>query len=147
MSNLIIQPPLFMIGMKIPCWRCETRMPVIALLAPKVKDTEEQICVISDIEAIPRNILSFIQQRVPTFKLKHSMMAGKKYYANTCPKCRVLYGDFFLHAEPGAPFFPTDEEDAKLLYIKEIPISKTVSMNAGLNLGLGKMILSNANRI
>ena len=122
-------------------------MPVIALLAPKVKDTEEQICVLSDIEAIPQNILSFIQQRVPTFKLKHSMMAGKKYYANTCPKCRVLYGDFFLHAEPGAPFFPTDEEDAKVLYIKEIPISKTVSMNAGLNLGLGKMILSNANRI
>jgi len=74
------------------------------------------------------------------------MMAGKKYYANTCPKCRVLYGDFFLHAEPGAPFFPTDEEDAKLLYIKEIPISKTV-LNAGLNLGLGQMILSNAKRI
>jgi len=121
-------------------------MPVIALLAPKVKDTEEQIYILSDVETIPQNILSFIQYRVPTFKLKHSMMAGKKYYANTCPNCRVLYGDFFLHAEPGAPFFPTDEEDAKLLYIKEIPISKTV-LNAGLNLGLGQMILSNAKRI
>jgi len=34
---------------------------------------------------------------------------------------KTIYGDFFLHDEPGAPFFPSDEKDAKLLYIKEIP--------------------------
>lgn len=117
-----------MIGRKISCWRCESRMPVIALLAPNVDDTEGQVCVLSDIDDIPQKILTFIQERVPTFKLKQSKMAGKKYFANTCPKCGVLYGDFFLHAEPGAPFFPTDEQEAKSLYMKEIPLAKPVTI-------------------
>ncbi len=54
---------------------------------------------------------------------------------------------FFLHDEPGAPFFPEDEEDAKSLYIKEIPISKPVEIKAGLSLGLGEIILSNARKV
>jgi hypothetical protein len=91
--------------------------------------------------------MSFIQSKVPTFKLKYSKMAGKKYFANTCPKCEVLYGDFFLHAEPGAPFFPSDEEQAKTLYMKEIPLSKSIEIRAGFNLGLGEIILSNAKKI
>jgi hypothetical protein len=74
-------------------------------------------------------------------------MAGKKYFANTCPRCGVLYGDFFLHAEPGAPFFPSDEEQAKSLYMKEIPLPKSIEIRAGLNLGLGELILLNAKRI
>ncbi len=82
-----------------------------------------------------------------SIKLKNSKMAGKRYFANTCPKCGVLYGDFFLHAEPGAPFFPSDEQEAKSLYMKEIPLAKPVEIRAGLNLGLGEMILSNVKRI
>jgi hypothetical protein len=31
--KLRIKPPFFMIGRKISCWRCQTKMPVIALLA------------------------------------------------------------------------------------------------------------------
>ena len=146
-DKLKINPPLYMIGRKISCWRCECRMAVIALLAPNVDDTEGQVGVLSDIDDIPQEILSFVQTKVPTFKLKQSKMAGKKYFANTCPKCGVLYGDFFLHAEPGAPFFPTDEQDAKSLYMKEIPLAKSVEIRADLNLGLGEMILSNVKRI
>ena len=58
-----------------------------------------------------------------------------------------MYGDFFLHAEPGAPFFPSDEESARFLYIKEIPLSKPIEIRAGLNLGLGKIVLSNAKKV
>jgi hypothetical protein len=42
----------------------------------------------------------------------------------------VLYGDFVLHAEPGAPFFPTDEQETKALYMKEIPLAKPVTIRA-----------------
>ena len=105
-----IRPPLYMIGQKIFCWRCNSRMTVIALLAPNVDNTDNQICVLSGIEDIPQDILSFIQSRVPTFKLRYSKMAGKKYFANTCPKCGVISGEFFLHDEPGAPFFPSNED-------------------------------------
>jgi hypothetical protein len=146
-DKLKINPPLFMVGIKIHCWRCEAKMPVISLLAPNVDNTEDQVCLLSGIENLPNQVLSFIQIRVPTFKLKFSKTANTKYFANTCPKCGVLYGDFFLHDEPGAPFFPEDEEDAKSLYIKEIPISRPVQIKAGLSLGLGEIILSNAKKV
>ncbi len=142
-----IYPPLYMIGRKIPCWRCETSMPVIAILAPKIDDTEDQVGVLTGIENLPENILRFIQSRVPTFKLKYSKMAGKKYFANTCPKCGVIYGDFFLHGEPDSPFFPENEDAARLLYMKEIPLTEPVEVSAGLGFGLGEIIYSNAKRI
>ncbi len=122
-------------------------MPVISLLAPKVDDTEGQVCLLSGIEEINKDVLSFIQSKVPTFRLRYSKMAGTKYYANTCPKCGVLYGDFFLHAEPGAPFFPENEEDAKYLFIKEIPLSEPVQISAGLSSGTGEIILGNAKKV
>lgn len=149
MSDGLIQihPPLYMIGKKIGCWRCESVLPVIALLAPKIDDTEEQVGVLTGITTIPEEVLKFIQSKVPTFKLKHSRKVRKIYYANTCPKCGVIYGDFFLQDEPGAPFFPEDEEAAKFLYIKEIPINGPIKMSAGLGFGLGEIILSNAKRV
>jgi len=122
-------------------------MPVIALLAPKIDDTEDQVGVLTGIENLPGDILRFIQSRVPTFKLKYSKMAGKKYFANTCTKCGVIYGDFFLHDEPGAPFFPEDEDAAKFLYIKEIPTTEYVEISAGIAFGIGEIILSNAKRV
>jgi len=74
-------------------------------------------------------------------------MAGKKYFANTCPKCGVMSGDFFLHSEPGAPFFPTEEEEAKSLYMTEIPLSGSITAKASLCLGTGDLILENAKKI
>ena len=146
-EKIKISPPLYLIGMKIPCWRCETNMTVATLLAPHVEDTQGEVCLLSNIEELPDEVLSYIKKRVPTFKLRSSKMAGSKYYANTCPKCRVIYGDFFLHAEPGAAFFPTDEKEAKSLYLTEIPISKTIEVDGSLGMGVGELILSNAKRI
>lgn len=93
------------------------------------------------------DVLSYIQKRAPTFRLRSSRMAGQKYYANTCPKCGVIFGDFFLHAESGAPFFPTDEDAAKTLYMTEIPLSREIEVEASLDMGVGDLIFSNAKRI
>lgn len=78
-------------------------MPVVALLAPNIEGTEGEICMLSGIVELPEAILTYIQGRVPTFKLKYSKTIGGKYLANTCPKCKVLSGDFHLHSETGAP--------------------------------------------
>ena len=148
MDNVLkISPPLYMIGQKICCWRCDTKMSVIALLAPHVEDTENGICILADIDELPNEVLSYIQKRVPTFKRKFSKMAGKKYYANTCPKCGVLFGDFFLHDEPGAPFFPTEPDQARSLYITEIPLTGPITAKASLSVGVGDLILENAKKI
>lgn len=146
-EKLKINPPLYMIGIKTTCWRCDTKMPVITLLAPHVEDTENQICLLSDIDELPKEVLRYIQKRVPTFKRKYSKMAGKSYWANTCPNCGYLFGDFFLHDEPGTPFFPTDEEEAKAIYLTEIPLSKPITASASLGFGIGDIILENAKRI
>jgi hypothetical protein len=146
-EKLKIHPPLYMIGRKIGCWRCDSSMPVIALLAPKIDGTEDEVGILSGIDFIPKEILKFIQSKVPTFKLKYSKMAGKKYYVNNCPKCGVIYGDFFLQDEPGAPFFPEDEDAAEFLYIKEIPLTNSIEISASLGFGLGEIILANAKRI
>jgi len=67
---------------------------------------------------------------------------------NTCPGCGMLSGDFFLHSEPGTPFFPEDEEEAAArLYLTEIPIKSTVVIHAGYHTGTGYLILNHAKRI
>jgi hypothetical protein len=80
--KLRIEPPLYMIGMKILCWRCQSKMPVIALLAPHVANTDGQVCVLGHIEEMPEKILRFIQQKVPTFRFRTSQMGGSRYFAN-----------------------------------------------------------------
>ena len=64
-------------------------MPVIALLAPKVDDTEDQVCILSGIDNIPKKILSFIQSKVPTFVLKYSKMARRQNQADQVDGRRV----------------------------------------------------------
>lgn len=146
-DQLIISPPLYLMGKKIYCWRCDAKMTVVTLLAPHVAETENEVCVLSDVQRLPAHVLAFIQKRVPTYKLKFSKTVKGKYYANTCPACGVLSGDFFLQDEPGAPFFPTNEEEASTLYITEIPLNDAVKINASLGTGVGDLILENARKI
>lgn len=56
-DSLTIWPPIYMFGMKIRCWKCEERMPVVALLAPTVGGAEDQVCVLSDIVVLPEDLL------------------------------------------------------------------------------------------
>ena len=75
-DRLTIDPPLYLIGKMSSCWRCEAKMPVVAILAPNVLGTEGEICVLSDITELPEAILAYIQRRVPTFKLTYSKTVG-----------------------------------------------------------------------
>ena len=133
--------------MKIACWKCSERMPAVALMAPNVEGMDGEVCILTDIVGLPDNVLEYLKRRVPTFRFRYSKIVGSKYYANTCPSCGMLSGDFFLHSEPGGPFFPTDEEGAARLYLTEIPIKSTVFVQAGYHMGTGDLILKHAQRI
>ena len=146
-NSLKIFPPLYLAGMKIDCWKCHSRMPVVAIVAPNIENTDNEICILSDIVSLPEVIIGYIQMRVPTFKLKYSKTVGSQYFANTCPSCGSLSGDFYLHSEPGAPFFPTDEDEASQLYLTEIPIEEPVLIQAGIHMGTGELILNHAKKI
>jgi hypothetical protein len=142
-----VAPPLYLLGAKVSCWRCGSRMTVVALLAPKLEDADGGVCVISNVQSLPQAVLAFIQQKVPTYQFRRSRTAESKYFANTCPKCKTIYGDFYLHDEPGAPFFPESEEDAKSLYVTEIPLTRAVQIQGAPGTGVGELILQHAKRI
>ena len=139
-----IDPPLYVAHTTIGCWRCGVRMPAVALIAPNIRDAEGSVCILSEITELPYEVLSFVQKRFPSFKLKYSKTAGFRYYANTCPTCGVISGDFFLHSEPGAPFFPTTDEEAKTLAIETIPLKRSIRVKSSLAMGVGDLILMNA---
>jgi hypothetical protein len=142
-----VDPPLYLVGMKVTCWRCGSRMTVVALLAPKVEGANGEVCIIYNVRSLPTDVLSFIQRKAPTFQFRASRTAGSEYFANTCPRCKTVYGDFYLHDEPGAPFFPESEEDAKLLYVTEIPLASTVRIQGSPGVGIGELMLQHAKRI
>ncbi len=146
-DRLIIHPPIYLVGKIYSCWRCGAKMSVVAILAPKVQGAEGEICILSEITELPDPVLAYIQGRVPTFKLKFSNTIRQKYFASTCPKCGVLSGDFHLHSEPGAPFFPTDRHEAASLYMTEIPLPGRINARALIDVGCGDLILNNARRI
>jgi hypothetical protein len=92
-------------------------------------------------------VLQFVGTRFPSFALRYSKTAGSRYYANTCPKCGVISGDFYLHSEPGAPFFPTTEDEAKELTLEAIPLASSIRVRAGIGMGAGELILEHARKL
>jgi hypothetical protein len=144
---MILDPPIHLIAGGTGCWRCGASMTVVALLDEGKADSDHGPVILTNIRELPPEILGYVCRRFPTFKLKYSKTIGGKYYANTCPKCGVLSGDFFLHSEPGAPFFPTEPAEAKELTIEELPINHQVSVQAGCGYGTGDLILQFAKRI
>ena len=145
--SLKIFSPLYLVGKEIPCWKCGGTMPVIALIATRVEEMDDEICILSDIEELPQDILHHMAKRSPSFKLQYSQTLGESYYGNTCPHCSMLTGDHYLHATPGGAFFPVNEEEARRLYITEIPIKAPVFIEAAYRIGVGDLILECAQKI
>jgi len=73
----------------INCWKC--RKEILVFSWPGHDDEVEP--------AFPP------LQRPSTVQFRYSSAAGKKYWANICPYCHSLQGDFFLYMEPDGPFF------------------------------------------
>ena len=92
-------------------------------------------------------VLQFVGTRFPSFALRYSKTAGSRYYANTCPKCGVISGDFYLHSDLGAPFFPTTKEEAKQLTLEAIPLADSIRVRAGIGMGAGELILEHARKL
>ena len=146
-DSIRIDPPLYLAHTMISCWRCGAAMPALALVAPNVAETEGGICILSEVQQLPESVLQFVRQRFPSFKQKYSKTLGQRYYANTCPRCGVISGDFHLHSEPGAPFFPTTKGEAKQLTLEAVPLAGPITVRAGIGVGAGDLILQHARKL
>jgi predicted RNA-binding Zn-ribbon protein involved in translation (DUF1610 family) len=71
------------------CWKCGEWIPLFIWPNDSMHSAE-----------VPRDI-----PRPKTIKYRYSKMAGTKYWANTCPHCDSIQGDFFLYSEPDSPLF------------------------------------------
>jgi Competence protein CoiA-like family len=93
------------------CWKCGKEMLIFVWRGDSIHNDKS-----------PNGI-----EKPKTIQFRYSKMAGTEYWANTCPYCNSIQGDFFLYSEPDSPLFGfscrgnTDEEfnsDMKSLSIR-----------------------------
>jgi len=71
------------------CWRCDRE--ILIFVWPN--------------DSIHNYILPDTIPRPKTVQYRYSKMAGENYWANTCPYCKSIQGDFFLFVELDSPLF------------------------------------------
>ncbi|MGQ3665382.1 DUF5710 domain-containing protein [Citrobacter braakii] len=77
---------------------------------------------ISYINRLNPEPLSEIKKLSPYYKYDYSLQADDNYYANHCPHCKRLQGDFMIYQEPGGAFCPVEDKHARkidLIHINE----------------------------
>jgi hypothetical protein len=115
-------------------------------LCENIEAPDDGPYILSNTEELPPELTRFIQERCPTFRLTYSKTVGGRYFANNCPKCGVMSGDFYLHSEPGAPFFPTEPNEAASLTLENISINRALIARTGCGYGTAELILEYARR-
>ena len=82
------------------CWKCKREIIVFAW--PKASEWNNSA---PKVKPVPR-----------TIQYRYSKTVGGKYWANTCPRCNSIQGDWFLFSDPDGPFFgircEVDSQDA-----------------------------------
>lgn len=146
-ARLRITPPIYLVTGDWDCWRCGSPMNVVALLCENAAAPEMGPFILTSTATLPREIIECVQKRCPTFRHTFSKTIGAKYYANNCPKCGVISGDFYLHSEPGGPFFPTEKDEARTLTLEKLPLAEPTLVDSGCGYGTGGLILDFAKRI
>ena len=63
------------------------------------------------------------QPRPSTVQFRYLNTTKSKYWANTCPNCKSIQGDWFVFSEPGGAFLPTyDEAKSAFLFAQDMGI-------------------------
>jgi hypothetical protein len=145
-DECVAKPPVYPVHSTTACWKCGAQQPVAAILAVNVEGAGGEVCIFSGVTRLPPDLLAYVRKRRPTYRLSYSRTAGMKYFANTCGSCGALFGDFYLHDEPGGAFFPDSEEDAARMRVEEIPLRSEIRIAGSPGVGTGDMIIQHARR-
>jgi ribosomal protein S27E len=99
------------------CWKCKREIIVFTWPSDN-----------SDNTYLPK-----IMPPPKTVQFRYSKTVGRKYWANTCPVCHSLQGDYFLYSEPGGPFFGLNcEEDSSTAFERDMLRISTYAAKIGL---------------
>ena len=155
MENAVtVEGTLYLLTAQQVCWKCRAEQLVVALAAqrlsdesPPVEHTSEDLVVLSDIIEMPEEVFSYLRQHNPRYESRYSNTAGHSYFSNTC-ECGALFGDHYLHSEPGGAFFPESEEDAAKITLSSIPVHPPLKFDCDCHYGsVGELILGHARRL
>ena len=104
-DRIQLDPPLYLIATETTCWRCDSPIPVVAILCESADAEGEGPFILTNIAELPDELSTYVQRYYPDFRLTFSKTVGEEYFANNCRNCGMISGDFFLHSEPGGTFF------------------------------------------
>ncbi|MCZ6690352.1 MAG: hypothetical protein O7H41_12170 [Planctomycetota bacterium] len=142
----VVRPPVYLVHSSMTCWKCGAPQVVVAIAAHNVEGLEDTVSVFSEVTSLPKELLAHMRKRCPTYRLRYSRTAEMRYFANTCGSCAALFGDFYLHSEPGGAFFPDSEEAAARMSVEVLPVRGEIRIAGWLGTGLGEIIMQCAMR-
>lgn len=152
-ANLRLFSPLLLLSATTSCWHCKAPFTAVAVGAHAIEDDGEamgeltetdDMFIIRELDVMPEALLAELTARNPSYRREHSNTVGGSYYANTCPECDRLTGDFFLHAQPGGAFFPTSTAEAAAIKVERLKFPEPVLVGGTWGYGTGDFILAHA---
>ncbi|SMG61640.1 DUF5710 domain-containing protein [Cedecea sp. NFIX57] len=75
---------------------------------------------VSRITELTPSALRNMQAFSSAYRASYSKTAQNSYYANHCPYCNSLQGDFMIYSEPGGAFCPVTAEQASNIRLHKI---------------------------
>jgi hypothetical protein len=108
---------------------------------------KDEPVILSDLKKVPDLLLGQLRVIQPHIEWRFSRTAGDSYWANICPHCGALFGDFFLHCEPGGAFFPEDDDNASRIQIHTLAVPGSIDIDASWGIGVGGLVFSKGQRV
>jgi hypothetical protein len=142
--SIIIKTPFYVALNTRECWKCSQETTVIAIASNSFYSMEDDNMQWSlqnhfSFLSMPTYIepqLSLILEKVfPFYKIGYSRTVDGNYWANHCQKCGALQGDFHLHHEAEAAFFPISTEECEALTLILIDSKFDVKVEAQTSYG------------
>lgn len=144
-------PEAYLVSSPERCWRCSAPVTVIGfLLAPGFEANDvwesDEGEALDDwqryddwsyahyIAELPPDIADIASAASPHYRPAFSKTIQGRYWANHCPSCGVLQGDFGLFCEPGGAFLPMAEwevQDQRAARLA-IPFEATAEFSFGI---------------
>ncbi|MFZ3324201.1 MAG: hypothetical protein WA190_17635 [Usitatibacter sp.] len=110
------------------CYKCHALNEFVAIVAPpghEVLNEDDdkweavgESSILGWIRSINPEAAEAVQKISPDWKYSRSRTLEDSVYMNHCRACHAHQGDYFLHAEPDAPFFPDEAKPNKIRLVE-----------------------------
>jgi hypothetical protein len=105
----IVTEEAYVVAASARCWKCRAEIEVICLyckhgLVGTETYSEFSVSSISAVDAALEEQL----KGWPAFRWRFDRSLGRRVLTNVCTHCGASQADYYLHCEPGGPFFTLD---------------------------------------